>query len=409
MAMGGLSELQLSLIGAGLVAVAGVWGYNAWQEYRQRKLAQRIFGNDRSADVLMQGETAEADPDAAGETSDQGTPERIEPRFAAAEDEDIDYPEAVETRASEPPVEHAAERPAQQSAEPLAGQTTEQPVEQLLEPPAELADDLVDCIARLEAPELIAAPLLWAAQRQLLRTFDARLRWSGLDENTGQWRKLHAQDAQSYRHLCAALQIADRNGPVNAADLARFFDALRQLAENFQARIALPVATEVLAHAQAIDEFCAGVDWRIGVNVVNRHDQPFGAARLIDLATETSLWLKDDGMFHAENENGLTVFTLGALGGQPLAADGLGALTLDGVTLSIDVPRVADGTQAFDRLLGVAWRLMEVFDGVLVDDQRTPLSDEMLATIGAKIEEFQQKMAANHIPAGGRRALRLYS
>jgi len=409
MAPGGLSELQLSLIGAGLVAVAGVWGYNAWQEYRQRKLAQRIFGNDRTADVLMQGETDVAAPDAAAEPSDLGAPERIEPRFAVAEDEDLDYLDAVETRASELPVE----RPAQQSAEPLAGQTagqtTEQPVEQLLEPPAELADDFVDCIARLEAPELIAAPLLWAAQRQLLRTFEARLCWSGLDEHSGQWRKLHAQDAASYRHLCAALQIADRNGPVNAADLARFFDALRQLAENFQARIALPEAAEVLAHAQAVDAFCAGVDWRIGVNVVNRHDQPFGAARLIDLATETSLWLKDDGMFHAEDATGLTVFTLADLGGQPLAADGLGALTLDGVTLGIDVPRVAQGSLAFDRLLGVARRLMETFDGILVDDQRKPLSDEMLAAIRAKIEEFQQKMAARQIPAGGRRALRLYS
>ncbi len=388
MALGSLSELQLSLIGASLVAVAGVWGYNAWQAYQQRKLARQVFRDDRTTDVPMQDQVA-ASMVEAGESEAERKPERIEPRFGSADE----IVPAAQTSDSEAPVE--------QPAETL--------VETLAEPPAELADDFVDCIARLEAAELVAAPLLWAAQRQLLGTLEGRLCWSGWDENSGQWRKLHMHDAASYRRLCAALQIADRSGPINAVDLARFFDAVRQLAENCRAEIELPAAADVLAHAQALDEFCAGVDWRIAVNVVNRQDQPFGAARLIDLATETSLWLKDDGMFHAEDATGLTVFTLADLGGQPLAADGLGALTLDGVTFSIDVPRVAGGTQAFDRLLGVARRLMAEFDGILVDDQRTPLSAEMLATIRAKIEEFQQKMAANHIPAGGRRALRLYS
>lgn len=391
MALGTFSELQLSLIGAGLLAVAGVWGYNAWQEYQQRKSAQRIFRGDQTNDLPMQDEAAAIVAE-AGESAADGEPERIEPTFA----EDDEF-EAAATSDNEPQLEP--------SSEPL----TEQPDEQQVEPPVEWADDFVDCIARIEAADPVAAPLFWAAQRQLLGTLETRLCWSGLDENSGQWRKLHAHDAASYRRLCAALQVADRSGPINAVDLARFFDALRQLAENIRAEIELPAATDVLSHAQALDEFCAGVDWRIGVNVVNRNDQPFGAARLIDLATETSLWLKDDGMFHAEDATGLTVFTLGDLGGQPLAAAGLGALTLDGVTLSIDVPRVAGGPEAFDRLLGVARRLMETFDGIIVDDQRKPLSDAMLAAIRAKIEEFQQKMAANHIPAGGRRALRLYS
>ena len=393
MAPGGFSELQLSLIGAGLAAVAGVWGYNAWQEYRQRKLAQRIFRDDRASDVLMQGDNPAAADAVEGAFEDDRGTARIEPTLAASDDAEAT---AQTTDRESPP-------------ESLVQPRGETAAEQSNQPPAELADDYVDCIVLLEAAELVAAPLLWAAQRQLLGTLEGRLCWSGLGDSGGQWRKLHAHDAASYRHFCAALQIADRSGPINAADLARFFDALRQLAGNIRAEIELTAAADVLAHAQELDEFCAGVDWRIGINVINREDQPFGAARLIDLATETSLWLKDDGMFHAEDASGLTVFTLSDLGGQPLAADGMGALTLDGVTFSIDVPRVAGGPQAFDRLLGVARRMMETFDGIIVDDQRNPLSDAMLAAIRAKIEEFQQKMAANRIPAGGRRALRLYS
>ncbi|MFA6444880.1 MAG: cell division protein ZipA C-terminal FtsZ-binding domain-containing protein [Sterolibacterium sp.] len=276
------------------------------------------------------------------------------------------------------------------------------------EPPVELADDFVDCIVRLEAAEMVAAPLFWAAQRQTLGALEGNVRWSGLDENSGQWRQLRAHDGTSYRHLRAALQIGDRNGPIGDTELARFYDGVKQLAEDFQVSAEFPAAAVVLAHARALDEFCAAVDWRIGMNVVNLAGQTMAAARLIDLATETSLWLKDDGVFHAEDGSGQTWFTLSNLGGKPFG-DGLGTLNLEGVTLTIDVPRVADGGQAFDRLLEVAGRLMASFDGTLVDDQRTPISDAMLATIRAKIGEFQDKMSAHEIPAGGRRALRLYS
>ena len=33
-----MTELQMGLIGLGATAVVGVFGYNKWQEYRQRKL-----------------------------------------------------------------------------------------------------------------------------------------------------------------------------------------------------------------------------------------------------------------------------------------------------------------------------------------------------------------------------------
>lgn len=384
-----LSELQTSLIGAGAAAVAAVWGYNTWQGYRQRKLAERIVSGDQQ-DVLMQGDAA--GNEAAAPAVDAAH-ERIEPVFAASDG------------GGEGDSVAAADK-SDQSGETGEIDVPTEPNDS--EPPAEMADDFIDCIVRLEATEMVAAPLFWAAQRQTLGALEGNVRWSGLDENSGQWRQLRAHDGTSYRHLRAALQIGDRSGPIGEAELARFYDGIGQLAENFQVAAEFPAAAVVLAHARALDEFCAAVDWRISINVVNLAGQTMAAARLIDLATETSLWLKDDGLFHAEDGSGKTWFTLSNLGGKPFG-DGLGTLSLEGVTLAIDVPRVADGGRAFDRLLEVAGRLMASFDGTLVDDQRTPISDAMLATIRTKIGEFQDKMSAHEIPAGGRRALRLYS
>lgn len=370
--LGMFSELQLSLIGAGVAAVLGVWVYNKWQEYRQRKLAQRIFSSDQ-ADVLMQAEPGPVQPAGSDQPSDDDV--RIEPSF--------------------PPVEEIEDLPESDGSEGA--------------PPEDLADSIVDCLTRIEATELVAAPLFWAAQRKLFAALEGRLRWCGWNENSGQWQLLHAHDAASYRRLYGALQLADRNGPITESDLSCFMDGVRQLADNFQVVADLPVAAEVLTHARSLDEFCAAVDWRIGISVVNLDGRTIAAAKLIDLATETDLWLKDDGLFHSEDAAGNTVFTLGNLGGLPFSASGLSALALSGVTLTIDVPRVVDGTRAFDALLEVSRRISATAEGTLVDDNRTPLSDEVLATIRAKIVELQEKMAAHQIPAGGRRAMRLYS
>ncbi|MBI5921805.1 MAG: ZipA [Betaproteobacteria bacterium] len=372
------NELQLTLIGAGIAAVIGVWGYNTWQEYRQRKLAQKIFSTEQADALLPDDASANSSvPEAEHGAAEYGAAERIEPTIDPSFAED----EAFVDASDEPPV---------------------------VEPPEELVDKLIDCVARIEAADMVAAPMLWAAQRKLFGKLEGRLRWCGWDENNGKWRALNAHDATSYRRLCAALQVVDRRGAISEADLGGFYEGLRQLADNFEIHIEWPAAEEVLAHAKRLDEFCASVDWRIGLNLVTRDGSPIQAARLIDLATETELWLKNDGLFHAEGEAGRTLFTLSQLGGAPFVASGLSALALPGVTLSIDVPRVADGTQAFDHLVDVARTMMSAFGGYLVDDQRAPLSDEVLATIRVKIEEFQQKMASQNIPAGGRRALRLY-
>ena len=58
MALWATSELQLSLIASGAALVAAVWVYNKWQEFRQRRLAKRMF-RDEHADVLL-GEAADA-------------------------------------------------------------------------------------------------------------------------------------------------------------------------------------------------------------------------------------------------------------------------------------------------------------------------------------------------------------
>jgi FtsZ-interacting cell division protein ZipA len=64
---------------------------------------------------------------------------------------------------------------------------------------------------------------------------------------------------------------------------------------------------------------------------------------------------------------------------------------------------------AFDRMLARRSQLPAALGGVLVDAQRAPLADAMIAAIRAKTVELQQRMRDGGIDPGSPRALRLFS
>lgn len=367
-----MSELQLSLIALGAAGVAGVFAYNKWQERKHRKVAERVFGSQH-ADALLGGEGAET----AVVAEATGT-ERVEPSIGG----------------------ESATRPAARAvaAAPFATSA----------PPQAWVDPAVDCVVRFESAELIGAGYLWQAQQQALGKMTRPVTWLGFDETAGHWERLTAHSACDCRRLCAALQLADRRGPVADAELTLFFNGMQRLADEFLAVADIPPRGESLARAADIDAFCAGVDIQIGVNVIAAGGV-FAGTRLRGLAEAAGLDLREDGTFHATDEAGTTLFTLANLEPALFAADELSVLTTQGVTFTLDVPRVAAGVAAFDRMIALAQQFAAGLGGLLVDDNRAPLADGALAVIRDKIGEIGQTMAARGLPAGGPQALRLFS
>ena len=121
------------------------------------------------------------------------------------------------------------------------------------------------------------------------------------------------------------------------------------------------------------------------------------------------LCLLEDGSFHALDDARMTRFTLSNIGAELFVADAMKSLAAQGVTLSLDVPRVADGPAVFDPMMAVARQLTGALGGTLVDAHGSPLTPEMIASIRAKVGELQQRMAHHQIVAGRVRALRLFS
>jgi len=89
-----MSELQLSLIGAGIALVAAVFAYNKWQERKHRKLAERVFRSDHP-DVLL----------GRPQAGEQAGPERIEPALQRAAQDETAEPAIGAAPAAEAPAE----------------------------------------------------------------------------------------------------------------------------------------------------------------------------------------------------------------------------------------------------------------------------------------------------------------
>ncbi len=382
-----INELQAGLAAAGVVAVVGIFAFNKWQEGRHKRMAEKIFKSEHP-DVLLD-ETAESPVQA------QEKPPRVRPAPAPAS---VSVPGV-------PAAEQSPELPATDDA-PVGDIASLPP---LSLPPLSLADERVDCVIHLECAEPVAASLFWPAQQDALPRLPRIMFWFGLNEKKGDWDVVNGHSTGRYRRLALVLQRVDRRGPVTEPELQGLLRGLGPLADRFQAMVDVPPMRDMVPRAVELDQFCAQVDVQIGINVVSRDGTGFPGTKLRGMAEAAGLALQGDGAFHVQDEQGRTLYILSNRDGQPFAAESMKALTSVGVTLSLDVPRVPEGTAVFNRMYLVASQLASALNGTVVDDNGAPLDERAVGLIRSKIGEFQQAMAQRGITAGSAIALRLFS
>ncbi|MDO8959643.1 MAG: cell division protein ZipA C-terminal FtsZ-binding domain-containing protein [Rhodocyclaceae bacterium] len=392
-----MSELQIAMIGFGVLLVAVVWGYNLWQTRKQRRMAQSVFP-DTQPDVLMAGrsepeivavprEPTLMAPHARNPGSLPPTPRGGNPQTSA-----WDGPA--------PTFEEVAPRTAVQAED----STQTAPV------PAEWADARADCLLKIEFVAAVPVAKLWAEHAGWSRLIDKPVQWLGLDEKSGRWRSLLPQDAGVVQQLAVALQLVDRKGPVSEVTLAAFLDGIRRLAQRFSGLVELPEPAPLLAAAGELDAFCAAVDLQLALHVLPRQGSlnEMAGAQLKPVIDACGLKLEGE-RFVAMDVNGAEIFALSCQSATGLATTDVATQSLTALSLALDVPRVADGAAAFDRLIDFARQCAAAVGGQLADANKNPLSDATSSALRVRIGELQAQMAQNGIPAGEVRALRLFA
>ncbi len=363
-----MSNLQISLILIGALFVIGMVLYNGWQQRSHRRKTESLF-ESRHDDVLLD----DFKPVSLHEE------EHVEHHF-------VDFKEKTLPEEEEPILAEPADE-----GRPVSSR---------------FVDAEIDYIAEIQADHAIGAEELAEIFRRKF-DFGKSVGVYGLNVDSGCWEEPHARP--KYRNFKLSLQLVDRSGVVSLAKLSEFRDLVVEMATRLQASSVCPDINEAHSRAIQLDKLCAEVDMLIGVNVMSRGEETFAGTKIRGLAEAAGFRLESDGTFRYFDQHGHHLFSLCNHEPAVFLPDGIRHLSTHGITFLLDVPRVAQGKQAFDQMIALAKGFSSTLGGVLVDDKRLMLNDTGFDKIRKLLQEIRVKMESRQIAPGGERALRLFS
>ncbi|KAB8044524.1 cell division protein ZipA C-terminal FtsZ-binding domain-containing protein [Janthinobacterium aquaticum] len=384
-----MTDLQITLFGAGGVFIVAVFSYNKWQEYKAKKSVERAFSTDHDDVLMREGEAAAplsapaAEPVLRQEPRFDAAPVlKAEPTFGAP-------PTAPAVFADEVGAQHEpALAPAAAAREPEVAN----------EQATCLVDPLIDCLLPLVLEAPVRGDKILPVLQTLRLVGNKPVHFIGLHVN-GDWEPI--QHGGVYTKMQGGVQLASRSTALNELEYSELVTRLRVVADEIGAEPEVPDMMEVMAEARNLHRFVAGHDAQLGVNLQS-NGAPWPIATLLVALEKQGFDVRPDGRFVMPDGQGGHLYSLST--NVTLAEDSTARLTL-----LLDVPCVSPARDGFGAMVDCAKALVVRLDATIVDDYDQPLSDAALGEIAGQVQEFYQEMEAADIAAGSTRALRLFS
>lgn len=269
-------------------------------------------------------------------------------------------------------------------------------------------DALIDAIATV-TPE---APVSGEQSLQHLpstrRAGSKPFHIEGLNAESGEWEPL--RPGQRYGEFQAAVQLANRHGPLNEIEYSEFVQKVQAFAEPLGATPDFPDMLDAVARARELDGFASqhdaqltailranSVAWSVGYlqQAAGRHGFVPGVVpgRLVLPASE---------------EGAPPVLVL-SFDHQAALADDPGEAALRDVALSLDVPQTAEAAEPFAAWQDLTRKLADDLDATLVDDQGAVITLHAFAAIGQEMQRLYRALESRDLAAGSPAARRLFS
>jgi FtsZ-interacting cell division protein ZipA len=416
-----MDELTLGLIGAGAVVVGGVVVYNAWQSAKVRRRMPRPMP-DEAADSLARQETDEEHPfiepvrprrepamgeAEAGENSEKSekSEARVEPSFGGAPtpgvslnmppaDTAVDLQAEATSTNGEPQIEDDESEPILPAATTISSA-----------PPA-LVDRRIDCVVpiRLSAP--IPGDKVVPLAQRLRRAGTKPVNIEGKPEGENTWELL--KNGVRYEELRAAVQLANRGGPLNELEFSEFVTGVQRFADAIDGAPEFPDMLETVGMARELDTFAAQCDAQLSINILS-DGAPWSANYVQAVASQDGLLLSRDGTrFVKLDAKQNPVFML-QFGDTNFLRDDLTYKGGQMITLVLDVPVADEDILPFRLMCDYAKSLSERIGARVVDDQRRPLPESSLLAIEKQLMTLYAKLEQAGIPAGSPATRRLFS
>lgn len=364
-----MSELTMSLIIAGVAFVVVVYIYSKWQEYRARKSVDRAFSGGHD-DVLM---SARDDADLI----------RQEPQFDQDDLSDIgdtDEDATGDTSNVDQVYNSKPDFDATMYGKELS------------------VDDLIDCVIPLEFEAPIRGEKLLKEISDLKYVGRKPVHFIGL---THDGKRDEIAHGGVYTALFAGVQMVSRSGPLNELEYSEFVSKLREIADRFNAHSDVPDMNRVMSNARELHQFVAEHDAQLSVNVLS-NGAPWDITTLLGALEKQGFDVRPDGRLVMPDGDVGNLFTLST---NVSASE----TVTSKLTLLLDVPCVSPDLEGFGVMAKCARSLASRLGGTVVDDGNNPISDQALAEIADQVRDFCNAMAVAEIPAGSRRAKRLFS
>ena len=323
-------------------------------------------------------------------TSRQSQPKQAEPLLSQDELQALDVLPAREGERQEPVLDNE-----------LHGEALVRDVSSQL-------DALIDVIATMELDAPVSGEAALAALPPIRRVGNKLFVVEGLNADNGNWELLQAQ--RYYSAFQAGIQVANRQGPLTEIEFSEFVVKAQAFAETFSATPEFPDMHEALAHARELDHFA------------NAHD----AQLSFTLQARKSAWSPGYVQQQAARQGfvpgvipGRMVVPASQIGLPPVLVlhfDARAAMAEDpnqaalrSISLTLDVPQVAQTELAFARMCETAQSLADAMDGLVTDDNGQPLSEPAIQMIDHDLRKLYDELADRDLAAGSLQARRLFS
>ena len=269
-------------------------------------------------------------------------------------------------------------------------------------------DALIDVIATIEIDQPVSGDAALAALPATRRVGTKPFHVEGCSQLNGQWEPLLA--GRRYTAFQAAVQLANRMGPLNEIEFSEFVVKTQAFADAVNGTVTFSDMLEEVARARELDQFA------------NDHD----AQLSFTLCARAAAWSPGYIQQHAARHG----FVAGSIPGRmvlPSAWQGwppVLSLTFDTqaamaddpalsavreVTLSLDLPQSAREDMAFERLRQSATSLAKDMEGLITDGAGNVLGEEVFDQIALDLRHLYDALDRRELSAGSPQARRLFS
>ncbi len=230
----------------------------------------------------------------------------------------------------------------------------------------------------------------------------------GFNPARGEWEPLAS--GSRYTELQAGLQLANRSGAVNEIEFSEFVQKIEAVAQSIGGMADFPDMLDVVALARELDAFASQHDVQLAVHLRAR-STAWSVGYVQQQAAKhglVSMVLSGRMVLPSAEEGAPPLITL-QFDPQAALAEDPNQAALRSVTVSFDVPQTSAHQQPFQIWQALAQALAQSMDAFILDDNGQALSAEGFEAIGTQLSLLYQALDERELGAGSMAVRRLFS